>query len=157
MPTYIKLAADNQTIDAVAVVAENIDYANIVSGFQLVPDAVSANASITTTTHYVNSSGDVVQYSDELIVQRDNRKPQGYDWNVDTGWVDNRTASEEEQQNRLTIEALLAGCDWTQLPDTKPSTTAAYLTYRNALRALPSNPSWPDVVFPADPNIGRLD
>ncbi len=46
--------------------------------------------------------------------------------------------------------ALLAACDWTQLPDT-PVNAAAWASYRQALRDLPSNTVdpreavWPEV------------
>jgi hypothetical protein len=50
-------------------------------------------------------------------------------------------------------DALLAASDWTQLPDA-PLTDgqrSAWRAYRQALRALPASPGWPDVAFPAAP------
>ncbi|MDV3515157.1 phage tail assembly chaperone [Stenotrophomonas sp. C1657] len=49
----------------------------------------------------------------------------------------------------------LRGTDWTQMPDA-PLTAlerAAYQTYRQALRDLPSVPGFPDVPWPTLPTI----
>jgi len=75
-------------------------------------------------------------------------------------WVDRYTNQQRETLQEQTVydeilQALIAS-DWTQLPDTNPATAAAYLTYRNALRALPDDPNWPFVDLPQSPNIGRL-
>jgi hypothetical protein len=157
MATYIKLDTDDQTIVSVATVEDTVDYSNLVPGFILVPSEVSDTETVTTITHYVDTNGDVVRYSDALAQERNNRPEAGYEWNVNTGWTDQRTVPELIEQNTNLIIERLADTDWTQLPDAAPATAAVYLTYRNALRALPSDPNWPEVTFPTDPNIGRLD
>jgi len=48
-------------------------------------------------------------------------------------------------------DALLAQSDWTQLPDA-PIDTAAWASYRQALRDVPAQPGFPfDVVWPVKP------
>lgn len=47
---------------------------------------------------------------------------------------------------------LLAACDWTQLPDVPAGTSAAWATYRQALRDVTSQPGWPtDITWPVPP------
>jgi len=46
----------------------------------------------------------------------------------------------------------LLASDWTQLPDA-PCDREAWLTYRQALRDLPSDPNWPNVTFPEPPEV----
>jgi len=45
---------------------------------------------------------------------------------------------------------LLAGSDWTQLPDA-PANKTAWAEYRQQLRDLPNDPAWPNVEFPDPP------
>ena len=64
-------------------------------------------------------------------------------------WVWNEAASWADRRRKR--DAKLAACDWTQIPDAPLSTAekAAWATYRQALRDLPSNttdprtPTWP--------------
>jgi hypothetical protein len=54
---------------------------------------------------------------------------------------------------RAQRDALLAVCDWTQLPDVNLSNKQEWTTYRENLRNIPQNFSNPiDVVFPEIPN-----
>jgi hypothetical protein len=56
---------------------------------------------------------------------------------------------------RQTRDVLLSRCDWTQLPDTTltDEQKAAWATYRQALRDLPSTAASPDEIeFPARPS-----
>jgi len=57
-------------------------------------------------------------------------------------------------QKRAERDRLLSACDWTQLADS-PLTSEKKLewaTYRQALRDLPDNQSWPDVAMPNNPD-----
>jgi len=74
----------------------------------------------------------------------------------------NYTAEEEAKQDAFELESawrelrrcrniLLAECDWTVLADT-PTPTAAWKTYRQALRDLPANTTDPlNVAWPSRP------
>lgn len=50
-------------------------------------------------------------------------------------------------ENRERRNALLAVCDWTQVPDSPLSDAdkTAWQTYRQALRDLPTHANWPDL------------
>lgn len=52
---------------------------------------------------------------------------------------------DEEAPARRHRNALLAECDWTQLPDSPLSAEekASWADYRKALRDLPNHPEWP--------------
>lgn len=54
-------------------------------------------------------------------------------------------------------DELLALSDWTQMPDSPldADTKAAWATYRQALRDLPSQEGFPDVAFPKTPTAGE--
>jgi hypothetical protein len=108
-------------------------------------------AQITTTDAVMPTTRDglsIVEYTGEL--------PDNPVWNG-TEFVSGTAPDSLTTSNTAKILRLLAACDWTQLPDTDPIAAATYLTYRNALRALPNDINWPDVAFPTPPNIGRLD
>lgn len=52
---------------------------------------------------------------------------------------------------RAARNALLAACDWTQLPDAQADQTA-WAAYRQALRDVPQQPGFPlSVVWPVQP------
>lgn len=52
---------------------------------------------------------------------------------------------------RAERDRLLSACDWTQLADA-PVDSAAWATYRQALRDLPEQQGFPDVAMPAAPD-----
>jgi hypothetical protein len=51
----------------------------------------------------------------------------------------------------------LAESDWTQMPDSPldDATKAAWATYRQELRDLPSQEGFPNVAFPTPPTAGE--
>ena len=51
----------------------------------------------------------------------------------------------------------LTNSDWTQMPDSPldADTKAAWATYRQALRDLPSQEGFPNVAFPTPPTAGE--
>jgi len=57
-------------------------------------------------------------------------------------------------RKRNTRNALLADSDWTQANDSPltDEAKASWVTYRTALRDLPSSSDWPDVTFPEEPS-----
>mgnify|MGYP003116339428 CR=1 FL=1 len=57
-------------------------------------------------------------------------------------------------RKRNTRNALLADSDWTQANDSPltDEAKASWVTYRTALRDLPSSSDWPDVTFPTEPS-----
>lgn len=60
----------------------------------------------------------------------------------------------ESEMVRMTRDQLLTACDWTQLPDSPLSTAeaAAWATYRQELRDLPSSAGFPfTVTWPSKP------
>lgn len=70
---------------------------------------------------------------------------------VPASLVERIRAEDAKEQRRLALRAT----DWTQMPDA-PLTAlekAAYQTYRQALRDLPSVPGFPDVLWPTLPTI----
>lgn len=57
-----------------------------------------------------------------------------------------------ETQAKATRNDLLAGSDWTQLPDVPLDTKAAWAEYRQALRDITEQPGYPfDIVWPTPP------
>jgi len=72
-----------------------------------------------------------------------------WDWPT-TAWV--LDLSLAEQQARARRNALLAACDWTQLPDVPLTTQDAWAEYRQALRDVPSQSGFPeDIQWPTPP------
>jgi hypothetical protein len=83
---------------------------------------------------------------------------------VQDGWaytvrVEDKTAEEiaadiasKSAQVRAQRDRLLSASDWTQVLDA-PVDRAAWATYRQALRDLPSQEGFPNVEFPQDPNF----
>lgn len=82
------------------------------------------------------------------------------EWNLETGEVTERDMTPEEiaerqeadwQALRAKRNQLLAESDWTVMSDT-PTSTAAWKTYRQALRDLPANTTDPfNPVWPTPP------
>ena len=72
-------------------------------------------------------------------------------------WIDGRldlvpASSLTADQGRARRNALLAACDWTQLPDSPEANRAAWSAYRQALRDVPEQPGFPaTVVWPSPP------
>lgn len=58
-------------------------------------------------------------------------------------------------ENRNLRNELLRGADWTQISDSPLSAMekAQWVTYRQALRDLPSLPGFPDVPWPVPPTL----
>ena len=83
---------------------------------------------------------------------------------VQDGWaytvrVENKTAEEiaadlasKSAQVRAQRDRLLSASDWTQVLDA-PVDKAAWATYRQALRDLPSQEGFPDVTMPSTPGL----
>jgi hypothetical protein len=72
-----------------------------------------------------------------------------FDWTRKT-WKLN--AARSAQQARERRNALLAACDWTQLPDVDLKTKTAWATYRQALRDVTEQPGFPTTVqWPTPP------
>lgn len=85
---------------------------------------------------YNAETGEIIEreYTPEELAERNQQL-------FDDAWNDLRT----ERNLRL------ANCDWTVLADT-PTNTAAWKTYRQALRDLPANTTDPfNVVWPTPP------
>lgn len=60
--------------------------------------------------------------------------------------IERETNNVKSQRN-----ALLAACDWTQVPDA-PVDSAAWAIYRQALRDIPDQPGFPlEVIWPTPP------
>lgn len=59
--------------------------------------------------------------------------------------------SKKADANLLFIRMELRLCNYTLLSDYAGKNKKEWLAYRKALRALPKDPKWPDVVFPESP------
>ena len=102
---------------------------------------------------YPVSTADEPSYTarTQKLVQADNPVLVGDTWTIQFT-VQDRSAEEiqanddaEATKNRTDRDALLADCDWTQMPDS-PLTDAKkteWATYRQALRDLSSHANWP--------------
>lgn len=73
-------------------------------------------------------------------------------------YVDPETRAQEqaavfEKDKRAERDKLLANSDWTQMNDSPLSNEdkTAWATYRQSLRDITANESWPDVTFPDTP------
>ena len=69
--------------------------------------------------------------------------------------VDNRTEDEKAEEIRSQRKSLIKATDWTQMPDSPLSDAdkAVWQTYRQALRDVPSQATFPNsVVWPTKPN-----
>jgi hypothetical protein len=74
-------------------------------------------------------------------------------WNVVDMNAEEKTEADEEQASLVRFERSfrLKKSDWTQLPDS-PVDSAAWLTYRQALRDVPDQAGFPwDIVWPTEP------
>ena len=72
-----------------------------------------------------------------------------WDWSSRTWVYQNAVA---EQQAREQRARLLLASDWTQLPDVPLDTKAAWADYRQALRDVPAQPSFPtEITWPTPP------
>ena len=65
--------------------------------------------------------------------------------------VSAKSTNEMAEQLRSDRNAKLKESDWTQVADA-PVDKAAWATYRQALRDLPSNSNWPNVELPVEPS-----
>lgn len=77
-------------------------------------------------------------------------------------WSQLKTAEQREEERlqgladaaRSERDRLLAACDWTQVSDA-PVNASAWATYRQALRDVPGQVGFPEViVWPEVPNAG---
>jgi hypothetical protein len=70
-------------------------------------------------------------------------------------WEALQAEAPEEQWKKIRAErnALLAACDWTQLPDA-PADAAAWATYRQALRDITDQANPFNITWPALPSAG---
>jgi hypothetical protein len=67
-------------------------------------------------------------------------------------WVDRRSETEISYRATSQRNALLAGSDWTQLPDVPLATKAIWAIYRQALRDITDQPGYPyGVIWPTPP------
>lgn len=65
----------------------------------------------------------------------------------------------KEKTNLLLIRSNLRICNYVMLPDFVGNNKEEWVAYRKALRDLPLDPNWPDVVFPerpADPPLNHV-
>jgi len=72
-----------------------------------------------------------------------------------SAWIDTQVGTLTEhglavQEKRRDRDAALAASDFRMVSDA-PWDTTAWATYRQALRDLPTDPAWPDVVLPTPP------
>lgn len=89
------------------------------------------------TTFYPDGTSQTRPATSEEIAEREV---------MDASRLENQWANFRNERN-----ALLAACDWTVLSDT-PTSTAAWKTYRQALRDLPANTTDPfNPVWPTPP------
>ena len=84
-----------------------------------------------------------VYFTEQQEVERDRE--------IEEYWAgyDDRLAAE----NRIKRNQLLADSDWTQMNDSPLTDEAktSWATYRQSLRDITADESWPDVTFPATP------
>lgn len=70
-------------------------------------------------------------------------------------WIDTRSPEQIEAEAwrkvRRRRNALLSACDWTQLPDVTIDDKAAWAIYRQQLRDITEQPTFPDVKWPNPP------
>ena len=78
-------------------------------------------------------------------------------WKIESGSpVFFEEALDVENSNRMVRDSLLQESDWTQVPDSplSDSKKAEWITYRQALRNLPTHSNWPnleDADWPTQP------
>lgn len=109
---------------------------------------------------YVNASGEVVEYTDEQKAAKA-AKPQGLRiprWsNTEFRWFDAMDAqtllAAKTAEVLAARAARLASSDWTQVIDSPldEMKKAAWRVYRQALRDITNQPSFPDVTWPSPP------
>jgi len=64
--------------------------------------------------------------------------------------VDAEKLAQKTESMRLERNRLLKDCDWTQVPDA-PVDKTAWAVYRQKLRDITKDPSWPNVDWPIQP------
>jgi hypothetical protein len=78
--------------------------------------------------------------------------------------VENKTTEEitadtqsKADQVRTDRNALLSSCDWTQLPDVNIPKKDEWTAYRQALRNITTDPAFPYVAFPNNPDYVPME
>ena len=66
-------------------------------------------------------------------------------------WVDTRTVQTEWDSVRNKRDLLLLDCDWTQLPDVVLSNKDQWVTYRQELRDITTQPDPFNIIWPTPP------
>ena len=74
-------------------------------------------------------------------------------WNSETKrWLYVKTDDDIAAEVRTLRAGLMSACDWTQLPDVPPATRDLWATYRQALRDISKQSSFPrSVIWPTIP------
>jgi len=89
-----------------------------------------------------------------VVTAKGSRPSQYHEFNFTTQQWDLNSGRQAENA-RSSRDALLAGCDWTQLPDSPLSDAdkTAWATYRTALRDVPSQSGFPgNIDWPTPPD-----
>lgn len=66
-------------------------------------------------------------------------------------WFDPRTEQDHIAANRTKRDALLAACDWTQLPDVPTATQHLWALYRKDLRDITKQADQTTIIWPTAP------
>lgn len=96
-----------------------------------------------------HENADFQAWIDQQVANKSWGNAEDYDIQIEDIGEDPKWAIVRSKRN-----ALLASCDWTQIPDAQVGFDAkiAYITYRQALRDLPQDQSDPtSIVWPAKP------
>ena len=99
---YIKTNASGEIV-GISSGSSDMPYAQ--PGFTRVSPEHPEFDRISIETHYVDSSGEIVKYADDLIEKKKFRPSSNHYWDVQTGWVDTTTVTEFKQRKSSDISA----------------------------------------------------
>jgi len=99
---YVKTSASGEIV---GISSGYTDMPYVQPGFTKVPTEHPDFDRISIDTHYVDSSGEIVKYADDLIEKKKFRPSSNHQWNVQTGWVDTTTVDEFKQRKNADINA----------------------------------------------------
>lgn len=86
------------------------------------------------------------------VVEKDNTGNLYMTWIESSVWANTQADMRAATIARIHRNTLLADCDWTQMPDVPANTSIKWTAYREALRNIPSQNTFPQTItWPVKP------
>ena len=145
MNYYISLSAKLPSTDYVqdTILLQNPMYANT---------DISIVASVIGLVLIANVSNTQPTDTSIRVVEKDNTGNLYMTWMESSDWANTQSDMRASTIARIRRNTLLSATDWTQMPDVPVGTATKWAPYREALRNLPSQNTFPRVItWPSSP------